>query len=229
MTLAEMEALVEDKLGGMRHLVERQLRVLEERLRPGERLVTVGVASRRPLLGGELLLAATDQRLLWLSRSSSCEELEYEAIISVISEAPAGAISEISLVTARDVHTFVVMPVARAAEIVAAVAARIGEDRGSTRRSGPPKPGGCGRPTGLSARRKTEEGVGRWCRPQRRREVHRPAERLRDQEVVVEARRPGSRRGGAARTPVGRGVYRHVTKCTLLPVSATPAVRSDQR
>jgi hypothetical protein len=132
MTPAELEALVERKLGGMRHLVERQLGGLEERLRPGERLVTVAVASRRLLLGGELLLAATDQRLLLLSRSSHCEELEYDAVISVISAPPAreiAPVSEISVVTRHGVRTLVVMPGACAAEIVAAVAASIGEDR----------------------------------------------------------------------------------------------------
>ncbi|MDX6688530.1 MAG: hypothetical protein QOF86_4658 [Baekduia sp.] len=132
MTPAELEALVERKLGGMRHLVERQLVGLEKRLRPGERLVTVAVASRRLLLGGELLLAATDQRLLVLSRSSHCEELDYDEVISVITAPPAREIApvgEISLVTRQGVRTLVVMPGACAAEIAAAVAASIGEDR----------------------------------------------------------------------------------------------------
>jgi hypothetical protein len=123
---AELEALAEHKLGDMRSVVEPLLRPLAERMRPGEQLETLAIGWRGLLIGGGCLLAATDQRLLLLWSSSHCEELRYGDLISVTDDAPGG---EICLVTPRVVHTFRIMPAARAAEIVKAAAERIGENR----------------------------------------------------------------------------------------------------
>jgi hypothetical protein len=99
--------------------------VLADRRRPDERILTLAVAGP-DLIGGPRLLAATDQRLLLLWPSSQCEELQYGSLVSVSDDSSAGAIA---LVTEHQVHALTISPPARAAEIIAAVAARIGQDQ----------------------------------------------------------------------------------------------------
>lgn len=125
MTPAEFDTFVEEKLGWTRRAVKVELDVLADRLRPDERILTLAVAGPA-LIGGPHLLAATDQRLLLLWPSSQCEELEYGSLVSVSDDSSAGAIA---LVTQRDVHALTISPPARAAEIIAAVAACIGHDQ----------------------------------------------------------------------------------------------------
>jgi hypothetical protein len=89
MTSAEFDTLVAEKLGVRRHVVRRDLAVLAGGLRPGERVLTLGLADRGLLLGGGRVVAATDQRLLMASASSGCRELAYDALAALTDDAAA--------------------------------------------------------------------------------------------------------------------------------------------
>lgn len=122
----ELEAFFEHKLGRLRRVVAPQLHALADDLRPGEELQTVAFVTSGVLTGDPCLVAATDQRLILVETSSRCKTIEYEHLISVTDDADAG---EVALVTPGDVYPFTLAPQPRAAELVAAVTARIGSDR----------------------------------------------------------------------------------------------------
>jgi len=124
-TSEEIDALVDYKLGSRRGRLERQLRGLAERLRPGEQLVTVGCGARRMILRRPCLVAVTDQRVLLGWRGGGWDELEHAAIVSVTDDAVVG---EISLVARDGVHTLTIGSPG-AADIVSAIAQRVGEGR----------------------------------------------------------------------------------------------------
>jgi hypothetical protein len=126
MTAEEFEAVVEKDAGSWRDLVKSQLHGVAERLGPQEQLTTVAMALRLRLVHGLCVVAVTDRRVMLLWTSKRYEEYDYEALISVSHDPDIG---EITLVTSDAVRTLRIRPLERAAEIVAVVAARIGEDR----------------------------------------------------------------------------------------------------
>jgi len=123
-TSDEIEALAMDTLGPFAALARKPLSSVADRLRPGERVTTLAVGSGG-LAGGQWFLAATDQRLLLIGDRSTHEDVEYDTLVSMTVDAPAGAIA---LVT-DTVRTLRLSPAASAAQIGALVAARIGSDR----------------------------------------------------------------------------------------------------
>ena len=133
MTEAELQAFAASRLGTMHGSVRRQLQALAEGLRADERLVAVAVAVRGVLMGGSCVIAATDQRLLLVWSPSSCEEIGYDALVSVTDDRAA---RELSLVTRDRVHTLTLAPTPGAAELVAALTARVGADRVHARAGG---------------------------------------------------------------------------------------------
>jgi len=84
------------------------------------------MALRLRLMYGLCVVAVTDRRVMLLWTWKRYEEYGYEALTSVSHDPDIG---EITLVTSDAVRTLRIRPLERAAEIVAVVAARIGEDR----------------------------------------------------------------------------------------------------
>lgn len=126
MTAEQFETVVEEQAGSFRHLVKSQLRTVAQRLRPGEQLMTVAIALRLRLMSGVCVVAVTDRRVMLLWTSTRYEEYDYDALTSLSHDADSG---EITLLTSDALRTLRIRPVERAEEIVAVVAARIGEDR----------------------------------------------------------------------------------------------------
>jgi hypothetical protein len=121
--------IAELKLGGWRWGVRAELRGLKELLRPGERILTAAVDAGKLSCG---LLVSTDQRLLLTNkrplRPQRCEELPYERIAS-LSVGYQWGTDSLTVRTADQHLSFLVLPAGRAAEMAGVVAQRIGAEK----------------------------------------------------------------------------------------------------
>ena len=126
MDRAELEACAERALGRLHGSARHQVGLLADHLRADEQVVALAVAVRSVLIGGGCLIAATDQRLLLAWMSSEVEDIGWAELVAITDDRE---VNELALVTRDRVHTLKLAPTPGTRELIAAVAARVGEDR----------------------------------------------------------------------------------------------------